>query len=1372
MKDGIRTLSLQLATVFAITLAIVIAMLVYAVMLIKEQQDYQKKLASLPVVIDYGFAITQEARRGYVWSQIPRFVTQEELDAMAADTHRFTQLVFSTALFTDAEADSDYLKRLVHEFEQTRLALYACNDPVSCYQLGEQLKVRGTNLHAHLVGSISNLFFQTPIYESQVTDHMALMRIYLNYRQALSNVLSTIRVIDGTGYEQVGALRTRINEADLQFNKLDALISVHQDSFSAELLGQLHEDRMAYRQLKADYVYPMLNRSYIANSDIDFGPDVSRPFYAQLNNTLHLIDQGLNVQYQQIMLAKTFNRIVLILGAVILLIILFVFGRGIRRQAFIPLHQNEAILNAAAVGIIQINLKAEIIRLNPAALRIFGYSAEELLGQNVKKLMPAMYADEHDVFVQNYVETGKSRLMLSGRELVALNKSGEAFPIHLVVSRIDSGDDLSFIGIVTDLREREASRKEAETRSMLLSALKTATEDFVGLNEQTERVWDDLLQSVLKITHSEQGFIGEVLFQEDGKRCLKIHVITNIAWDEPSYQLYERLKNQDMLLCSDNTMIGAVMYQEQIIISNDVQNDPRGGNTPPGHPPLRKYMGVPIFQGGELIGVYGIANSDADYTTELAEFLQPFNNTCGVMIASLQQAAEQRELLQKLEVEKRNAEEASTIKTHFLANMSHEIRTPMNAILGMSHLALKTNLDDKQRDYIEKIKRSANGLLAIIDDILDFSKIEAGKLELDETQLNIEQLVQDSLLPVQVVARAKRLELIVAIAPELTTALHLGLIGDASRIKQVLINLLNNAVKFTEQGYVSLAVSFDQAKSKLVFKVEDTGIGMTDAQMRKLFKEFSQADASTTRKYGGTGLGLAISRNLARLMNGDVTVASEFGKGSQFVFSVGVAQSSAVQPLAYPKLDQNALIVDDHPLAGQQVASQLALFGIESRLETTAEAALAWLSSTQAVPDWIFIDWQMPDKNGLWLLNEIKQHVPILLNRCVLMSFYDVNELNDLAQGVDIERAIMKPVFAEKLYKLLSGVALNTYETLSEGYPDLSGKRILLVEDNPINQQIATELLQETHADITCADNGQIAVSFVVDQQQAYDLILMDIQMPVLDGLNAARMMRAAGITTPIIAMTAHALEEERQRCLEVGMNSHLSKPIDPAGFYKALANWLQVTAVILPSPSVDHAAMFELPNIKGLDIAVLQRNLGAKPGLIMASLCDFAARYQQSLVELANSLAGSEWEDALINAHTLKGIMLTFGLAEMAAKLADIEARLQNQQYEAIEGLVDDEFIASYQTLISQLEDYCKLQPTEQAPSVSLNQVALDEAEWQNILTRFKSLLEDFSGSAHDHFNEHKHYFSHYLTPESVQQIATMLDDFDYDKVLDLLPD
>ncbi|SFR51517.1 response regulator [Thiomicrospira sp. ALE5] len=1368
MQNSIQRLNRHLTTAFVITLVMVIAMAGYAAMLFKERFDYQKQLDGLSTLIDYGFAITQESRRGYVFGYSPDIVIEHELDTLTTDTLRLADLAFSTDLLNQTSADIPYLRILTTEFDLKRDQLYRCQTADSCQSLAEEFQLKGINIHTQLVVSMTNLFFQTPISEPLITDHMTLLRMYLNYREGLSMILSTVRVMDASAqFDQRELLRARFDRSQLEFNRLTNHLTSNSDRFSTELLVHLEQDAKLYQVLIADYIQPMLDKTYQPNQHINFGPDVSRPFYSQTNQTLHIIEQQLRDAYRQRMLDKTLQHLLWLIGTFILLGLLIGYGRGIRQLAIIPLQENEAILNSAAAGIIQINARAEIIRVNQAALRLFGYPQDELLGQNVNILMPQSYAQHHDQYVANQVETGINKIIGTGREVTAINKQGEEFPIHLAISRVENGNALSFIGIVTDLSEREKQLKATDLRTKLLAALKKATEEFVAITDNQDQVWDDLLHSLLEITDSEQGFIGEVLFHEDGERCLKIHAITNISWDEPSYELYEKLKSQDMLLCSSETMIGMPMYQEQIIIGNDMQNDPRGGHTPHGHPPLRKYMGVPIFQAGELIGVYGIANSPDDYSLDLAEFLEPFNNTCGVLIASLRQATEQKELLEKLEIEKRNAEQAAVTKSNFLANMSHEIRTPMNAILGMSHLALKTQLDAKQRDYVEKIKRSADGLLTIINDILDFSKIEAGKLELEEIKLDIEQLLQDAILPVQVAARTKRLEIVVDIAPELTACYASQVYGDATRLSQILINLLNNAVKFTEQGYIRLKVRFDESSWMLSFVVEDTGIGMTEAQIQKLFTEFSQADASTTRKYGGTGLGLAISRNLARLMGGDLTVSSEPGVGSRFTFTTNVCFENQPCHSNCQALEQTALIVDDHPLAAQQVSAQLALFDIESVIFDSPTQAQQYLAEAKALPAWAFIDWQMPEKDGVTLIQEIQQAYPQLAKHCVLMSFYDVSELGDMTQTASIDHTLMKPVFSAQLRGLLFGdQSVKSAEDL-EGYPDLTGKRILLVEDNPINQQIAEELLAETRAEVISADNGEIALYLATKSGKAFDLVLMDIQMPVMDGLSATRAMRAAGLTIPIIAMTAHAFEEERQRCEAAGMDAHFTKPIDPPSLYTLLAHWLGATQRIEVQQEDDATIETDLAAISGLNTQVLKQNLGSKPQLLISSLCDFVKRYATGLTALQQTLKIENQQESERQAHTLKGLCATFGFVEYAQRLGDIENNVRAKQLDHALSLIDQAWLSSFERSMNELSKFC----VEQQAKQSHNLQVIDESHWPDILLNFKTLLEEYDGTSTIYFDENHAYFAKYLNPESLQKIQNHIENYDFEDALALLP-
>jgi PAS domain S-box-containing protein len=642
-----------------------------------------------------------------------------------------------------------------------------------------------------------------------------------------------------------------------------------------------------------------------------------------------------------------------------------------------------------------------------------------------------------------------------------------------------------------------------------------------------------------------------------------------------------------------------------------------------------------------------------------------------------------QELNEQLAAARDKAEAASRAKSEFVANMSHEIRTPMNAILGLSRLLEDAPLGGRERDYVAKIKLSAQSLLGIINDILDFSKIEAGRLELEHTAFSLDEVLRGLCVVVSTNAKDKAIETVFSVDPDVP----LGLVGDPLRLRQVLLNLTGNALKFTDRGEVVLSIrkrAEDEAGVLLEFSVRDTGIGIAPDQRDSLFAGFSQADSSTSRRYGGTGLGLAISRRLVALMGGTITVTSQPGRGSDFRFTArfGRSAEAAGGRAAFPGQESLAvLVVDDNATARTVLVQTCRSFRWRTEAAASAAEALGLLRRQAAEGehlDVLLLDWRMPETDGIEMLKRATADPGIRLPPVILMmtAFGPENLARDAA-GLPLDAVLAKPTTPSALFDAVARIRGGlSVLAAPPGLPPLAGRltglRVLLVEDNEINRQVARDILLRAGASVEAAGNGRAAVALLETQSGRFDAVLMDIQMPGMDGYEATRIIRTRlGLAAlPIIAMTANAMESDRRKSAQAGMNAHIAKPIDVDEMIATLAAQVPgigPTAAGTPAPAVAEAPS-ELP---GIDLKAALARLGEDRSLLVSLLGKFGESQAGAVAEVRRLLAQGAGEDAARVLHGLRGVAANLGAVEVAGWAFEAETALTQGRDEAVPGLL-----------------------------------------------------------------------------------------------------
>lgn len=837
-----------------------------------------------------------------------------------------------------------------------------------------------------------------------------------------------------------------------------------------------------------------------------------------------------------------------------------------------------------------------IVYANDRFCEISGYALAELIGENHRIVKSA----EHPAsFFREMWETISSGKVWHG-EVCNRKRTGELYWVSATIVPLLGLDGLpeQYIGIRTDISDR----KQME----------------VQLSEQL-----DLVEGLL------EAIPLPVYLKDAGGRYLRLNRAFELFFDTKRERFIGKTLH-DLLTPED----------ARIHVEKDREIMQRGG--------MQSYETV-------VHGRDGIRHDTIYRKAVLTRRDGSIHALLGVII----DITERKQAEAEMKLARDAAEAASRSKSEFLANMSHEIRTPMNGIIGMTDLALDTTLDDEQREYLAIVKSSADALLTIINDILDFSKIEAGKLLVEEISYNLHRVVSETLKTLALKAHEKNLELVCDTLPEVPEYV----LGDPGRLRQVLTNLIGNAIKFTEQGEITLRVCLKADASyqpTVQFSVSDTGIGIAPDKQRHIFEAFAQEDSSTTRRYGGTGLGLSISRRLVELMGGEMWLDSTLGQGSTFHFTLALAIDEFPQQVrqqAYVDLSgKRILVVDDNDTNRRVIAGMLTTWDVDSVVTNGAAEAQAQLAAADTPFDCIILDAHMPEMDGYELAAHLKQTLPDLPPMLMLSSGAMRGDAQRCRE-IGILGFFSKPISAEELLAALSRIfgleedirgsslpnPLVTRHSVTELQRSLD---ILLVEDHPVNQRLAVSLLEKWGHRVTVSGDGQQAVAQVTTR--SFDLVLMDMQMPVMGGIEATHLIRqhehVNGLPRlPIIAMTAAAMKGDRESCLEAGMDDYISKPIK--------------AKVLLEKLMLYGDQMYTLEALpQGFDYAQALESADRETVEIIAQV--FIEIWPQDLAKLNEGLAQEDIGLVERTAHSLKGTLATFNAAPAMQIAADIEAR------------------------------------------------------------------------------------------------------------------
>ena len=1012
-----------------------------------------------------------------------------------------------------------------------------------------------------------------------------------------------------------------------------------------------------------------------------------------------------------------------------------------------------SFVSSAMDAIVTVDRDRRIVMVNPAAAVMFRVTEAELLGQPLESLLPERYRENHPHWVRRFGDSGVTTRQMSPQSVVYGRRwDGEEFPAEASISHADIQGERFFTVILRDVTLRQ--RAEDEVRA---------------LNTRLESTVADRTASLQATAHAlalERDRLAEL--------------------------------TAEMSLILDTATVGILLLRDRHVLRTNAKADElfgfapgeaAGQSTRQWFPDDKSYeeLGQALYTdleaGRSHLREQQLLRRDGSLFWARISARRLERGDEMLVVAIIEDATFEHEAAETLAAAKVQAEAASQAKSRFLANMSHEIRTPMNAIIGMAHLALRTEMDDQQRDYLRKIQLSSKHLLGVINDILDFSKIEADKLTLERTDFQLLSVLDNVFALIADRAHDKGLELVLDVDAQVPNFL----VGDPLRLGQVLINLGGNAVKFTQHGEVVVRVRPEQddgAQVTLRFEVQDTGVGLSPEQAGRLFQSFHQADSSTSRQHGGTGLGLAISQHLAQMMGGEVGLQSEPGKGSTFWFTARFPKGMPTVPAPSPTTlrGHTVLAVDDNATARQVLAGLLRGLGLEVATACDGEEAVAQVrraAESGAPFDFVLLDWQMPGWDGLEAGRRIRELSLSAPPRMMLVTGHGREAVMKEALATGFSTVMVKPVNASMLLDSLL-LSLNpgappAVEHLQVGtsvLAEAAGRRVLVAEDNAINQQIARELLQDLGLVVDIAANGREALNAV--EMQDYDLVFMDMHMPDMDGVTATRTLREDPhwAALPIIAMTANVMSEDRALCAAAGMNDFVAKPVDPEALAAVVRRWLPAVgappSVARPVPAAvsSDPRLAPLQRIAGLEPRAGLRRCAGNGSLYLSLLqrfIDSQSAMTEALVQAQASLQARnpDPEPLRLQVHSLKGVAGNLGATGLQRQCEALERQLRDDPPAAL---------ALVTPLLDTLQTLCAAvrQAVCPPPEAGSGPVA-DPLLVQSIVDRLSMMLRDGDPEALELAESHLGVLHQHLGPTATALVAKVRQ-FEFLEALTLL--